>query len=97
LVGEGMILVWDIMGIFKKGVFMGSGYSISYEEFISLLADGSIIAMIERWFDGKLNIGERLFRKASGEALSIQALHEAIQANSEWQYQLYQAAMNIWR
>jgi hypothetical protein len=88
----------DIIEVFDMWEdIMSSGYSISFEEFVSLLSDASIVAMVERWFEGKLNIGERLFYKASGEAMSVQALHEAIQANREWQYQIYQAAMNIWR
>jgi hypothetical protein len=88
----------DIIEVFDmREDIMGSGYTIRFEEFVSLLSDTSIVAMIERWFDGKLSVCERLFRKASGEALSIQSLHEAIQANADWQYELYQAAMNIWR
>lgn len=74
---------------------MSSGYEISYEEFVSLLSETSIRGMVEGWFGGSLKEGELL--KSSGETLSLEALHDAIQTNKEWQYKLYQAAMNIWR
>jgi hypothetical protein len=74
---------------------MGSGYSISFEEFVSLLSENSIITLVESWFDGKLSDGQLV--KSSGEILSLQQMHEAIQANSDWQYKIYQAAMDIWR
>ena len=80
-----------------------TGWSVSFSSFAQLLDDAAyckrIGPMIEKWFDCEVQVatdGARL-KKREGAFLVREHIHEAIQADGEKQYQLYQAAMDLWR
>ncbi len=81
----------------------GTGYSITYDEFVHLLTDPAykktIVPQIEKWFSGKIVAidGERYLQLADGTTRTLSNLHAAIQADPDQQYRLYQAAMSLWR
>jgi hypothetical protein len=81
----------------------GSGYKISLRDFRQLVSDPSwqqtTGRLLRDWFGYEI-VGERseaTVRSAEGGAIDLSQLHSAIQADPQKQYQLYQAAMDLWR
>ncbi|MEO6002977.1 MAG: hypothetical protein ABIZ04_13435 [Opitutus sp.] len=80
-----------------------NGWFLTFADFAQLFSDASyqtrIGEMIERWFGCKIIIvDERVQFKRPDESLLIyEHVHDSIQADPEKQYQLYQAAMDLWR
>jgi len=81
----------------------GTGYRVTFKDFVALLSDpawrGAIRPLVEKWFNCTVMDvgGQPQLKSATGEVLSLSAVHEQIQADTDKQYTLYQAAMNLWR
>jgi ribosomal protein S18 acetylase RimI-like enzyme len=82
---------------------MNTGYEVTYRDFRQLLSDpdyrAEITPLIRKWFGCEVVPVEDSFmlRDPSGAEVSPHAVHEAIQADPDRQYTLYQKAMNLWR
>lgn len=80
-----------------------TGYEISFRDFENLLTDSdyraSISPLLANWFGYVIKSGGECFKifAPDGNEVDPVELHQRIQANSKHQYQLYQAAMSLWR
>lgn len=78
-------------------------YEIRFSDFKQLLSDTdyspSIAPLLRRWFGFELEGSGESVRILSGSGAEIDrlSLHRQIQADSDMQYTLYQAAMDLWR
>jgi hypothetical protein len=82
---------------------MKTGYEVTFDDFRYLLTDSyyrqSIAPLITGWFGCDVVPVEGGFTllDADGAAMYPQVVYDAIQADTERQYTLYQAAMTLWR
>jgi hypothetical protein len=80
-----------------------TGYEITYANFKQLLSDTdyrpSIAPLLRQWFGYEIDAaGESIrIRSGSGDEIDMLSLHRRIQADNSKQYDLYQAAMTLWR
>lgn len=82
---------------------MKTGYELSLVDFRRLLSDAGdrqhVAPLLQRWFGYGVEPREKGFaiRQEDGAEVEAERVHERIQANREWQYDLYQTAMTLWR
>lgn len=80
-----------------------TGYEVTYRDFSRLLSDSEdrrvVAPLIRQWLDCDVVATQNGFilRDSHGVELSPHDVHEAIQSNRSWQYDLYQTAMSLWR
>lgn len=80
-----------------------TGWSLTFAEFARLVDDDSsrqrIGPMMERWFEGRISslASPTFLRKRDGSLVTKEDAHLAIQNDAPKQYELYQAAMDLWR
>ena len=80
-----------------------TGWALTFADFEQLFSEASdrkrLAEMIERWYGCQvIVVNQRVqFKMPDGSLLIREYLHDAIQADPEKQYQLYQAAMDQWR
>ena len=80
-----------------------TGYQVTFRDFYRLLADQASLAavqsLIRNWFGYEVSLigGNADIRASGGGQVEALDLHLLIQADREKQYDLYQAAMSIWR
>ena len=82
---------------------MRTGYEITFSDFCQLLAYPDnrphVAPLISRWFGYEVVPTDDGFvlRDPRGVEVSPQTVHEAIQADHDRQYSIYQTAMSLWR
>ena len=82
---------------------MSTGDEITYARFRELLSDLAyrpyIVPLIQLWFGyDVIPVGDGfVLRDRSGVEVNPQLVHEAIQADPDRRYSLYQTAMSLWR
>jgi len=82
---------------------MSTGYEITFSDFCLLLSYPDhrphVAPLISRWFDCEIAPTDDGFvlRDSRGVEVSPQTVHEAIQADHDRQYSIYQTAMSLWR
>jgi hypothetical protein len=80
----------------------GSGYKVTYDDFLQLLTDRhwrpAIARLLGDWFGYQVERkeNETIVRTREGHLVDIPRLHAAIQSDARQQYELYQTAMNLW-
>ena len=80
-----------------------TGYELSFADFQRLLSDTdyspSIVPLLRRWFGYEIDAEGKSIRILSANEVEIDmfSLYQQIQADSSKQYDLYQAAMTLWR
>jgi hypothetical protein len=81
----------------------GTGYRVTFGDFRHLIASPSaqpaIAALLQPWFGYDI-VGQHetaLVRSPQGQTVDLEALHHLIQSDPQKQFELYQAAMSLWR
>lgn len=82
---------------------MTTGYEVTLPDFRRLIGDPycqpTTARLLGEWFDYEIK-GERGRAKvldAAGRNVDVAELHRLIQADPEFQHELYDAAMTLWR
>ena len=83
-------------------VTYGTGYKLSKEQFSTLISDQSyrsvVAPFLRRWFAYEIiGFGQDTHVRSASGPVDIDQLHNAIQADSRKQSELYQTAMRLWR
>ena len=81
----------------------GTGYRVTWDDFRQLITyppyRPSIGALLKDWYGYEI-VGPEdagAVRSQEGADVDLSTLHETIQADPQKQYDLYQAAMTLWR
>jgi hypothetical protein len=86
----------------RQRVTYGTGYKLSNEQFMSLISDQSyrsvVAPLLRRWFAYEIiGSGQNTSVRSAGGDVDLEQLHNAIQADTRKQHELYQTAMRLWR
>jgi hypothetical protein len=77
----------------------GTGYKVTLSAFRQLIKSPSsrtaIAPLLKTWFGYDI-VDETLVRSSEGQSINLEALHTRIQNDPQKQYELYQAAMELW-
>jgi hypothetical protein len=82
---------------------MNNGYEITFNNFCELLSypehREAVAVLIRTWYGYEVipNGDSFLLRDSDGREVSRQVVHDAIQANRDQQFHIYQTAMRFWR
>ena len=82
---------------------MSSGYEITFNDFRQLLSHpeyrSHVAPLIKTWFGCEVVPTENGFvlRDRGGFEMNPRTVHDAIQADQERQFSIYQTAMSLWR
>jgi hypothetical protein len=82
---------------------MSTGYEVTLADFRRLISDPycqpTTARLLDNWFGYQIK-GERGRAKVldvAGREVNVVELHRLIQADEEFQHELYNAAMTLWR